>query len=246
MNVHSGSLGTGIAGVKPAADERLSPADARALVVRERILDGAARAFAVTGYQGTTVPAIAAEARVSVGLLYRYFAGKAELFLALCERGLDTELEALAQTLGQIADPRERLERATRAAVEAPELGGASGLFLAALAEADRNPRLRQVLLRRVTLIRELTGRLLREAAARGELPLDLPLEPLVRAIPMLFDGAIVAAATEGPGLDLEAVVGAITGLLGEALGWRGASATPGPQAAVGSPAAAKAAPRSQ
>ena len=234
----------GLAGVKPAADERLSPADARALVVRERILDGAARAFAVTGYQGTTVPAIASEARVSVGLLYRYFEGKAELFLALCERGLDTELETLAQTLGGIPDPRERLERATRAAVEAPELGGASGLFLAALAEADRNPRLRQVLLRRVTLIRELTARLLREAAARGELPQDLPLEPLVRAIPMLFDGAIVAAATEGPALDLEAVVGAITALLAAALGWGGTAA--GPQAAVGSPAAAKAAARSK
>ncbi len=222
MNVHSGTLGSEPAGVKPEAGGRLSPADARALVVRERILDGAARAFAVTGYQGTTVPAIAAEARVSVGLLYRYFEGKAELFVALCARDLDRELETLAQELGRIAEPRQRLERAIRAALDAPELGGASGLFLAALGEADHNPRLRPVLLRRVALIRELTTRLLREAAERGELPRDLPQEPLVRAIPMLFDGAIVAAATEGPGLDREAVIGAITSLLAAALGWVG------------------------
>jgi AcrR family transcriptional regulator len=44
--------------------------------MRQRILDGARRAMLEGGYRGTTMPEIAAEAGVSVGLLYRYFSSK--------------------------------------------------------------------------------------------------------------------------------------------------------------------------
>src|SRR5262252_6787305 len=53
---------------------------------RQRILDGAATAFAKGGYVGTTMEEIAAAAGVSKLLLYRDFAGKRELYLAVLER----------------------------------------------------------------------------------------------------------------------------------------------------------------
>jgi AcrR family transcriptional regulator len=55
----------------------------------ERILDGAAAAFAKAGFAGTSMEEIAAAAGVSKLLLYRDFAGKRELYQAVLERTLD-------------------------------------------------------------------------------------------------------------------------------------------------------------
>jgi AcrR family transcriptional regulator len=55
----------------------------------ERILDGAAAAFAKGGYAGTSMEEIAAAAGVSKLLLYRDFAGKRELYQAVLARTLD-------------------------------------------------------------------------------------------------------------------------------------------------------------
>jgi AcrR family transcriptional regulator len=54
----------------------------------ERILDGAAAAFAKAGFAGTSMEEIAAAAGVSKLLLYRDFAGKRELYQAVLERTL--------------------------------------------------------------------------------------------------------------------------------------------------------------
>jgi AcrR family transcriptional regulator len=54
----------------------------------QRILDGAALAFAKGGYAGTSMEEIAAAAGVSKLLLYRDFAGKKELYQAVLERAL--------------------------------------------------------------------------------------------------------------------------------------------------------------
>lgn len=52
---------------------------ARAAQTRRRIIDAAARVFAVHGYAGATIPAIAAEAGVAVETVYRSAGGKANL-----------------------------------------------------------------------------------------------------------------------------------------------------------------------
>jgi AcrR family transcriptional regulator len=53
---------------------------------RQRILDGAAAAFARSGYAATSMEEVAASAGVSKLLLYRDFAGKRELYQAVLER----------------------------------------------------------------------------------------------------------------------------------------------------------------
>ncbi len=70
---------------------------AHAEAMRERILEGGRRAFIAGGFRGTSVPSIAAEAGVSVGLIYRYFPSKEELFLELCISGTPEELAELAE-----------------------------------------------------------------------------------------------------------------------------------------------------
>jgi AcrR family transcriptional regulator len=56
---------------------------------RELILESAARLFGERGYAGTTLDEIAAESRVTKPILYRHFASKKALYLALLERHRD-------------------------------------------------------------------------------------------------------------------------------------------------------------
>lgn len=51
--------------------------------VRQRILDAAQDDFLEHGYDGASMRAIAAQAKMTVGNIYLYFAGKAQLFEAI-------------------------------------------------------------------------------------------------------------------------------------------------------------------
>jgi AcrR family transcriptional regulator len=62
------------------------PADDGSACKERQILDGAAAVFARDGYEGASMSRIAAEAGVSKGTLYNYFASKAELFTAYVHR----------------------------------------------------------------------------------------------------------------------------------------------------------------
>ena len=70
----------------------------KAQLTREHILETALALFASRGYQETTLRDIAAQADVSLGLTYRYFARKEELVVALYER-LTAELEEEIRSL---------------------------------------------------------------------------------------------------------------------------------------------------
>ncbi|MFC9898034.1 TetR/AcrR family transcriptional regulator [Nocardia sp. NPDC127579] len=72
--------------------ERRRPTQDRAKATREHILDTAARLFAERGIPATSTNRIAAEARVSVGTLYRYFADRSVLVDELLDRIL-TQVE---------------------------------------------------------------------------------------------------------------------------------------------------------
>src|SRR6266536_1459664 len=65
----------------------------------QRILDGAAHAFAKGGFAGTSMEEIAASAGVSRLLLYRDFAGKKELYQAVLERTLARAVERLMREI---------------------------------------------------------------------------------------------------------------------------------------------------
>jgi AcrR family transcriptional regulator len=71
--------------MRPAAARKPVPRTKRDVVVefrRETILDAALRAFARSGYEGTSVDTIAAEASIAKGTVYLYFESKAEIYLS--------------------------------------------------------------------------------------------------------------------------------------------------------------------
>jgi len=76
--------------------------------VRARILDAAGVVFARDGFERARIDAIAAEAGVSTGSVYNYFAGKAALMLEVHQRHLDA---ANADVEGLVAGPGSFLEK---------------------------------------------------------------------------------------------------------------------------------------
>jgi AcrR family transcriptional regulator len=71
---------------------RFSLRDEQKALTRKRFIDAAESVFARSGYHGASVGEIAREAGATTGALYSNFAGKEELFLALFEERIATDV----------------------------------------------------------------------------------------------------------------------------------------------------------
>lgn len=76
---------------------------------REAILAAAARVFARQGLAGAKVADIAAEAGMSLGLLYRYYDGKDQLFAAIARKAMEGSAEIARAALAGEGTAWERL-----------------------------------------------------------------------------------------------------------------------------------------
>jgi len=179
---------------------------AHAEAMRERILEGGRRAFIAGGFRGTSVPSIAAEASVSVGLIYRYFPSKEELFLELCLSGTPAELADLAARIAPIEDPTERLTVAIDGYFDALLLAIGAPLVLQALAAAPADARIREALRRRGDDMRGFSAAFVRDAIRRGELDPATDVDEVAAVTTMLLDGALVAVAERGESLERDLV----------------------------------------
>jgi AcrR family transcriptional regulator len=78
------------------------------LDTKTRILDAATRVFGREGYSGTTLDQVASDAGMTKGAVYWHFSSKSDLYLALCERSVETQLQDFpnqAEALLSSADP---------------------------------------------------------------------------------------------------------------------------------------------
>jgi AcrR family transcriptional regulator len=174
--------------------------------MRERILEGGRRAFIAGGFRGTSVASIAAEADVSVGLIYRYFPSKEELFLELCLAGTPDELGELAAAIAPIEDPVQRLRVAIDSYFEAMTNVIGASLVLQALAAAETDERIRLALQRRGDDLRGFAAGFVRDAVARGELDQDADVDEIAAYATMLLDGALIAFAELGEAMNRDVI----------------------------------------
>jgi AcrR family transcriptional regulator len=79
---------------------------------RQEVLLGAARVFAVRGYEATSVAELARELDIAAGGLYHYFGGKEALAVEICESLTEPLLEAARELLA--ASPDEPLRELLR------------------------------------------------------------------------------------------------------------------------------------
>jgi len=90
-----------------AADTELSRADLR----RAQVLDAAVLCFGRSGFHGASMADIAAEASMSVGQIYRYFANKEAIIASIVARDMESALAVREAIRARNADPVEELVR---------------------------------------------------------------------------------------------------------------------------------------
>jgi AcrR family transcriptional regulator len=170
--------------------------------VRDRIVRAALAVFADRGFHRATMQDIVRESGLSVGAIYTYFKSKSDLILAGCDLITDQELAQLGGRLAAVSGYRDRIAAAVgfwfdNLAVEQSERGSGF-LILQAWAEADTDPAIREMLLRRRRETVTAVVLILQEGVMRGELPAWLDIPPVGHALAALLDGMLIEAAEDG------------------------------------------------
>jgi AcrR family transcriptional regulator len=181
---------------------------------RDQILDAALVCCSREGLHETTIEAIAREAGVSHGAIYRYFTSKSEIIRAIAERdglvrtqrfsksGDDAIPDALADALrgaanlqgGQLAESRRRLHAQL-------------------LAEGLRNPEINKLIgAIWADVDTSLTG-VVRRGQAAGEVDDDLDPAGIAQLMIAIHTGLVMRMANE-PDFDVEPSIAALRALL--------------------------------
>ena len=142
---------------------------------RKRLLDAAQEAFALYGYDGTSVAEICRRTGVTKGAFYHHFPSKQDVFLELLERwleGVNAQLAALRaqsrtvpQELVSMTDTMQRVFQ---------EAGGQLPLFLEFLTKAGQNPQVWQATVAPFRRYHGFFAAMIERGVAEGSLrPLD-------------------------------------------------------------------------
>jgi AcrR family transcriptional regulator len=166
-----------VGGGHPIAGEQQGPGPGAALTdTQQRILDAASRVFSREGYTGATTRAIAAEAGVNEVTLFRNFGSKKALLRAVVERF--SALPALGALAGRLTGDY-RQDLTTIATLFMEMLGRNRRHILMTIAEAQRDPDIRDIVARPPARQRQMLGQYLRRQMERGVVR-DLPNPDLV------------------------------------------------------------------
>src|SRR3982750_3512922 len=192
MNVHSSSSPMSQLPVEPSLDRR------------SQILEAAIVCFAKRGFHQTSMHDVSAEAGISVGLIYRYFANKEAVIAAMADRH-KTEIQDLLDRARQGAFLFQSLEILFTAHCSESSPKVLSAFVVDLYAEASRNPPVadlvRDVLETAMEGVTDLIARSpeAKQAATHGLQPHELAELIFAAARGMLmFDVLQPAEMTEG------------------------------------------------
>ena len=143
---------------------------------RELVLEAAKKVFSAGG-PGASLEAVAREASVGIGTLYRHFPTREALFEAVYRREVQ-QLADLADYLKQQPDPVDALRRWLRSNVRF--VATKKGMLQALALAVDKNSELFAYSSERLT---RAVGGLLDRAIAAGEIRDDISPEDVLRAL---------------------------------------------------------------
>jgi AcrR family transcriptional regulator len=143
---------------------------------RERVLEAAKKVFSAGG-PDASLEAVAREAGVGIGTLYRHFPTRVALFEAVYRREVQ-QLADLAEELKEQPDPVEALRRWMRSNVRF--VATKKGMLQALALAVEKNSELFAYSSDRLT---QAVGSLLGRAVAAGEIRNDISAEDLLRAL---------------------------------------------------------------
>ena len=181
---------------------------------RDQILAAARRCFLRDGFHSTSMQDLFAEAGLSSGAVYSYFASKDDVIVAVAEESMRDVVEMFHAIAGQ------RPGRPVGAAMaEAMELvrakdtrDGFGKLAVLVWSEALRNPELAAKFAALVAEVRADLTEVVRDQQGSGKLPGDVPASALADALVCMLPGYVLQLAVFGaPAVD--AVPGAVRAL---------------------------------
>jgi AcrR family transcriptional regulator len=192
----------------PVTDHGAEPRPRQSREERQQhILNAALSCVRRSGFHGASMSDIAAEAKMSVGVIYRYFANKEAIVEAIVANDL-AEMRAMFAEWESVPDEKlldtllDTLERA----IEHKYTLDNAGLALEVLAEAARNPRVAAIVERADAQERELGRSLCRRIApGRDQVQSDARGE----IISMVFDGMMIRAISN-PQADRKALLASL------------------------------------
>ena len=175
--------------------------EARARKQRKRILDAARECFIREGFHAASMASLAATAKMSAGLIYRYFDSKSAIILAIIEEQLEERRANIAtlqsdDDLAQrVRDLFSRWQRADPSVVN-------PALLLEISAEAGRDPRIADALGNADRIAgSEFRSWLTRLAAARGHKLPACEAKARVLLLQVFIEG-LATRAVRDPGFD--------------------------------------------
>lgn len=158
--------------MRMADASRPSLRDEQKALTRRRLLDSAEAVFARSGFYGASVDELAREAGATTGALYSNFAGKEDLFLALFEERIATDVGDYSQIVAEGATVEQQARGAADHWMEIlRERPDYFPLLMEFWAYAIRESALRERLAERFAALRSASGRLFLEAAERHGQP---------------------------------------------------------------------------
>jgi TetR/AcrR family transcriptional regulator, repressor for uid operon len=175
---------------------------------QRQILEAARACFRLNGFHATSMAEIATRAGMSVGHMYRYFAGKDDIIVAIVEADVTRSREEMAALEAQQADVRQMVKSYVERVVRHFADRQSAALFLEIMAESARNPKVADM----VRPVRKEKFDRLRAMLARGY-PDCAPdkLDQRAEALGVFLESVAFKSVTT-PNFDSEAAVACMVG----------------------------------
>jgi AcrR family transcriptional regulator len=202
----------------PAAAVAPSPGRRAAakLDPRRRVLDAAALCFTRSGFHGTSMQEICAQAGMSPGALYRYFPSKDAIIVAIVEeeRAMRASFVEMLETAPSFIEGLTRMGHAVFSGeTEMVCLKLGPEIF----AEAARNAALKPTFDAVEDEMNQAIRRCFLAAQARGEIDASIDPDIALLLINAIGDGLMLRNSFE-PGLPLDKMMPALAGLMARML----------------------------
>jgi AcrR family transcriptional regulator len=183
--------------------EDLPEPNPKAALRRRQVLEAASGCFRLQGFHGCSMAQIASQSGMSVGHIYRYFAGKDEIIKAIVQRNLE-----------EVTSHFRELERAPgnliQALVDGVEEGVSkaadperAALMLEVRAEAGRNPEVAKSVQAADQILREHLARVFLRAGAQDWS--DADVYSRAELLALIFEGVSLRMIAH-PDLDRDAL----------------------------------------
>jgi len=166
---------------------------------REQILAAARRAFLRDGFHATSMQDLFAEAGLSSGAVYSYFASKDDVIAAIAEQNMRgvTEMITDIATQHPVRPVGEVLAEIMEMLRVRDAQDGLGKLTVIVWSEAVRNPALAARFAALITQLRASLAEVITQR--RGSLPADVPADRLAATLLSVVPGYLLQLALLGP-----------------------------------------------